>query len=184
MRRIFSASVPAGSVVTQPWRPVGGRGGGQQQRVGQCPHPGDLLGQVLGVLAVHGQVQAQPEQLALTAGDLVGQRAGVLGGGLGLRVIQPPVPGPGAAGGLQPGALPAQPVRGDRRGDRLDVQRDVQPPGVGGQRFQPPGRDLGRVPGDGQRGRVVPVDDHVPGGDLDGGRDRQPVPPGGGRARP
>ena len=58
--------------------------------VGQCPHPGDLPGQVIGVFAVHGQVQAEAEQLALAAGDLVGQRAGVLGGGLGGRVIAGP----------------------------------------------------------------------------------------------
>ena len=146
--------------------PVGGRGGGQQQRVGQRPHPGDLPGQVIGVLAVHGQVQAQPEQLALAAGDLVGQRAGVFGGGLGGRVVQPALPGPGAAGGFQPGALPPQPVRGHRGRDRLDVQRDVQPAGVGGQRLQPPGRDLGRVPGHRQGGCAVPVDLDMPGGDL------------------
>ena len=130
VRRSFSASVPAGSVGDPALQgPVGGRGGGQQQRVGQRPDPGDLPGQVIGILAVHGQVQAQPEQLALAAGDLVGQRAGVLGGGLGLRVVQPALPGPGAAAGLQPGTLAPQPVRRHRGRDRLDVQRYVEPAG-------------------------------------------------------
>jgi hypothetical protein len=87
---------------------------GPVQDAGQRVRRGRVPGQVPGVLAVHRQVQAQPEQLALRAGDLVGQRPGVLGGGLGGRVIQPPPPGPGAAGGFQPGALAPQPVRRDR----------------------------------------------------------------------
>jgi hypothetical protein len=62
------------------------------------------------------------------------------------------------------------------------VQRDVEPAGVGGQRFQPPGRDLGRVARDGQRQSAVPVDLDLPGGDLEGGRGGQPVLPGTGRA--
>jgi hypothetical protein len=127
---------------------------------------------------VHGQVQAQPEQLALAAGDLVSQRAGVFGGGLGGRVIQAALPGPGPAGGFQPRALPPQPVRRDRGRDRLDVQRDVEPARVRGQRLQPPGRDLGRIPRDGQGGGAIPVNLDVPGGDLESGRGGQPVLPG------
>ena len=110
-------------------RAEGGRDGDQQQGRGQCPHRLGLGGQVLLRAGVDGQVQAEPEQLALAPGQPVGQVAGVVGGGLGVGVIELPAVGAGAAAGFQPGALAAQPGGGDRDRDRLDVQGDIQPPG-------------------------------------------------------
>jgi len=46
---------------------------------------------------VDGEVQAEAEQLALAPGEPVGQVAGVAGGGLGIRVVQLPPAGAGAA---------------------------------------------------------------------------------------
>ena len=114
-----------------------------------------------------GEVQAGAEQVPFAAGDPVGQVAGVVGGGLGVRVVQP-APGVVAAPGrFQPGALGAQPSGGHRRRDRLDVQADVEPAGVGGERLEPAGPDLGRVAGD-RQGRRVPVPGaDVPGADPD-----------------
>ena len=114
-----------------------------------------------------GQVQAEAEQLALAPGQPVGQVAGVVGGGLGVRVVQLPPVDAGAAAGFQAGALAAQPGGGDRDRDRLDVQGDVDAARVGQQRFQPAGADLGRVAGDGEGGGPVVPGAHVPGGDLD-----------------
>ena len=87
---------------------------------------GDLGGQVVLGAGVDGQVQAEAEQLALAAGQPVGQVAGVVGGGLGVRVVQLAPVGAGAAAGFQAGALAAQPGGGDRDRDRLDVQGDVE----------------------------------------------------------
>ena len=78
-----------------------------------------------------GEVQAEPEQLALAPGQPVGQVAGVVGGGLGVRVVQLPPVDAGAAAGFQAGALAAQPGGGDRDRDRLDVQGDVDAARVG-----------------------------------------------------
>ena len=117
-----------------------------------------------------GQVQAEPEQLALAPGQPVRQVAGVGGGGLDIRVVQPAPVRAGVAAGLQPGALAAQPRGGHLHRDRLDVQRDVDPARVGQQRLQPAGGDLGRVTGDGEGGGPVVPGAHVPGSDLDGGR--------------
>ena len=68
--------------------PERGRDGDQQQRGGQRPDRGDLRGQFLLAAGVDGQVQAEAEQLALAAGQPVGQVAGVAGGGLGVGVIE------------------------------------------------------------------------------------------------
>ena len=114
-----------------------------------------------------GQVQAEAEQLALAPGQPVGQVAGVVGGGLGVRVVQLPPVDAGAAAGFQAGALAAQPGGGDRDRDRLDVQGDVDAARVGQQRLQPAGADLGGVAGDGEGGGPVVPGAHVPGGDLD-----------------
>ena len=78
-----------------------------------------------------GEVQAEAEQLALAAGEPVRQVAGVVGGGLGVGVIELAAVGAGAAPGFQPGALAAQPRGGHGHRDRLDVQGHVQPAGVG-----------------------------------------------------
>ena len=119
--------MPAGRVVVQPLqRAEGGRDGDQQQRRGQRPDRLDLGGQVLLAAGVDGQVQAEAEQLALAPGQPVGKVAGVVGGGLGVRVVQLPPVGAGAAAGFQAGALAAQPGGGDRDRDRLDVQGDVE----------------------------------------------------------
>ena len=130
----------------------------------------DLGGQLVLGAGVDGQVQAEAEQLALAAGQPVGQVAGVVGGGLGVRVVQLAAVRAGAAAGFQAGALAAQPGGGHRGRDRLDVQGDVEAARVGQQRLQPPGADLGRVAGDGEGGGAVVPDPHVPGGDLDGRR--------------
>ena len=71
---------------------------------------------------VDGQVQAEAEQVALTAGQPVGQLPGVVGGGLGIGVVELAAARARPAAGLQPGALPAQPRGGHRGRDRLDVQ--------------------------------------------------------------
>ena len=86
-----------------------------------------------------GQVQAEAEQLALAPGQPVRQLAGVVGGGLGVGVIELPPVGAGAAAGFQPGTLAAQPGGGDRDRDRLDMQGDVEPARIGQQRLQPAG---------------------------------------------
>ena len=90
-----------------------------------------------------GQVQAEAEQLALAAGEPVGQLAGVTRGRFGVRVVELPAVGAGAAPRFQPGPLAAQPVRRRRWGDRVDVQGDVEAPGVRQQWIQPPGGDFG-----------------------------------------
>ena len=148
----------------------GGRDGDQQQRRGQGADRLDLGGELVLGAGVDGQVQAEAEQLALAPGQPVGQLAGVGGGGLGVRVVQPSPVGAVAAAGLQPGALAAQPGRGHRGGDRLDVQRDVEAARVAQQRLQPARADLGGVAGDGQGGGPVVAGPDVPRGDLDGGR--------------
>ena len=108
--------------------------------------------------------------MALAAGEPVGQLAGVIGGGLGAGVIELAAAGARAAARFQPGTLAAQPRGGDRGRDRVDVQGDVEPAGVGDQRLQPARGDFGRVSGDGQGGGVVLANPHVPGGDLHSGR--------------
>ena len=123
---------------------------------------------------VDGEVQPEAEQLALAAGDPGGQVVGVLGGGLDLRVEQPAVVGGVPAAGFQPGQLPLQPVRGGDRVDRLDVQRHVQPTGIGQQRRQPPGMDLAGIAGDRERGHPLGCDLQVPGPDLDRVRGERP----------
>ena len=168
VRRSSSWSVPAGRVVAQPCseRKVAGTVTSSSDAASARTACG-LGGQVLLAAGVDGQVQAEPEQLALAPGQPVGQVAGVVGGGLGVGVIELAPVGAGAAPGFQPGALAAQPGGGDRDRDRLDVQGDVQPARVGQQRLQPARADLGRVAGDRQRGGPVVPGAHVPGGDLD-----------------
>ena len=107
------------------------------RRRGQRPHRLDLGGQFFLGAGVDGQVQAEPEQLALAPGEPVGQVAGVVGGGLGVRVVELAAVDAGAAAGFQAGALAAQPGGGDRDRDRLDVEGDVDAARVGQQRFQP-----------------------------------------------
>ena len=148
--------------------PEGGRGGDQQQRAGHRADRRDLLGEVVFGGGVDGQVQAEAEQLALAAGEPVGEVAGVGRGGFGVRVVELAAVGAGAAPRFQPGPLAAQPGGGGRgRGDRLDVQGDVEAAGVGQQRLQPAGGDFGGVAGDREGRGVVAADPQVPGGDLD-----------------
>ena len=127
VRRSSSSSVPAGRVVAQPCseRKVAGTVTSSSEAA-SARTAGDLGGQVLLGAGVDGQVQAEAEQLALAAGQPVGQVAGVVGGGLGVRVVELAPVGAGAAAGFQPGALAAQPGGGDRGRDRLDVQGDVE----------------------------------------------------------
>ena len=146
--------------------PEGGRGGDQQQRAGDRADRRDLLRQLVFAAGVDGEVQAEAEQLPLTAGQPVRQVPRVICGGFGVRVIELPAVRPGAAPGFQPGPLPAQPVRRRGRGDGVDVQGDVEAAGVRQQRLQPPGSDLGGVAGDREGRGVVVADPQVPGGDL------------------
>jgi len=127
------------------------------------------------VRGVDSQVQAGAEQAAFAAGDPVGQLPRVLGGGLGVGVIQAAPLEAGAAARFEAGTLLAELRGGDRRRHRLDVQAHVQPPGVAGERFQPSGRDLGGVAGHHERGRVPVADPQVPGGDLDAVRAGYPA---------
>ena len=114
-----------------------------------------------------GQVEAEAEQLALAAGEPVGQLAGVTRGGLGVWVVELAAVRGGAAPRFQAGPLAAQPVGCRGRGDWVDVQGDVEAAGVGQQRLQPAGGDVGGVAGDRQGRGVVVADPQVPGGDLD-----------------
>jgi hypothetical protein len=104
------------------------------------------------VAGVHGEVQADSEQLGLPAGQRRGQITGVVGRGRSLEVLQPAVFGVGAGRGFQPGQLAAEPVGGDGRRGRLDMHRHLQSPWVGQQWLQPAGTDLGGIAGDGERG--------------------------------
>ena len=170
VRRSISWSVPAGRVVAHPCS--------ERKVAGTVTSSSDAASARTACVSaarssseagVDGQVQAEPEQLALAPGQPVGQLAGVVRGGLGVRVVQLAPVGAGAASRFEAGALAAQPGGGDRDRDRLDVQGDVEPARVAEQRLEPAGGDLGRVAGDGEgRGPVVAGAD-VPGGDLDGG---------------
>jgi hypothetical protein len=80
---------------------------------------------------VHGEVEPEPVELALTAGDPRGEVVGVLGRGLHVGVDQPAVLVVVAPSTFQTGELLLQPVRGGDRVDRLHVHRDVQTAGVG-----------------------------------------------------
>ena len=115
---------------------------------------------------VDGQVEAEAEQLALAAGEPVGQLAGITRGGFSVWVIELPAVRAGAAPRFQAGPLAAQPVGCRGWGDWVDVQGDVEAAGVGQQRLQPAGGDVGGVPGDRQGRGVVVADPQVPGGDL------------------
>ena len=117
---------------------------------------------------------------ARAAGEPVGEVGGVVGGGLDVRGRTSfPALGVGAAGGLEPGALGAQPGGGGGGGQRVDVQGEVEAAGPGQQRFQPRRADLGRVAGDREGGRVAVTDAQIPRGQLDGGgRDRTRRPAG------
>ena len=86
-----------------------------------------------------GEVEAEAEQPALAAGEPVRQLAGIGRGGFGVGVVELAAVGAGAAPRFQPGPLAAQPVRRRRRGDRFDVQGDVEAAGIGQQWLQPPG---------------------------------------------
>ena len=168
VRVSLRSSVPAGQGGDPALQgPEGGRGGDQQQRAGHRADRRDLLRQVVFAAGVDGQVQAEAEQLPLAAGEPVRQVPGVVCGGLGVRVVELAAVRAGAAPGFQPGPLAAQPVRRRGRGDRVDVQGDVEAAGVGQQRLQPAGGDLGRVAGDREGRGVVVADPQVPGGDLD-----------------
>ena len=90
---------------------------------------GDLVGQLAWAGGVDGQVQAEPVELALAAGDAGGQVVGVLGGGLDLRVDESALVLGVAAAGLELGELPLEPVGGGDRVDRLDVQATSTRPG-------------------------------------------------------
>ena len=57
--------------------------------------------------AADGQVQAEPEQVALAAGEPVGQLPGVVSGGLGIGVVELTAARARPAAGLEPGALAA-----------------------------------------------------------------------------
>ena len=135
-----------------------------------------------------GEVQAEAEQPALAAGEPVRQVPGICCGGFGVRVIELAVVRAGAAPRFQPGPLPAQPVSCRGRGDRVDVQGDVEAAGIRQERFQPAGGDFGGVAGDGEGRGVVVADPQVPGGDLDarrpGRRVRRGVVRGGAAAAP
>src|ERR1019366_1692429 len=64
----------------------------------------------------------------------------------------------------------------------VDVQGDVEAPGIRQQRLQPPGGDFSGVAGDCEGRGVVVADPQVPGGDLDVRRPGHRVRGGPGRA--
>ena len=171
VRVSLRASVPAGRVVTQPCRDrkvAGAVTSSSELATARTAATSSARSSSAG--GVDGQVQAEAEQLPLAAGQPVRQVPGVPRGGLGVRVIELAAVRAGAAPRFQPGPLPAQPVRCRGRGDRVDVQGDVEAAGVGQQRLQPPGGDLSGVAGDREGRGVVVADPQVPGGDLDARR--------------
>ena len=103
VRRSISWSVPAGSVVAQPCRErkVAGTVTSSSDAA-SARTAADLGGELVLGAGVDGQVQAEAEQLALAPGQPVGQVAGVVGGGLGVRVVEP-APVGAVRGGRIPG---------------------------------------------------------------------------------
>ncbi len=121
------------------------------------------------------QVQTGPEQPALAAGELAGQVRGVVGGGFGLEVDQAALVGVQAAGGFEPGELAAQPLGGDRCGDRLDVDGDVEGAGGVEHRVEPAKPDLVGIAGHRQGAAPGLADSEPPRADLQRIRPEQPA---------
>ena len=127
-------------------RPEGGRGGDQQQRPGDRADRRDLLRQLVFAAGVDGEVQAEAEQLPLTARQPVRQFPRVLCGGFGGRVIELAAVRPGPAPGLD-GPAGGAAARRDGRGDG-SMSGDVEAAGIDSSGSRPPGSNLGGIAGD------------------------------------
>jgi len=137
-----------------------------QQRGGQGA---DVLTRRVKLGAANGvdaQVQPDPEQLSLSAGEAFGQLAGIGCGGVKLGVCQPALASVGAAAGLQAGELAAQPVGRQPGRDRVNVDGDVELAGKGQQRLEPARSDLAGIADDGERSADPGADGQRPGADL------------------
>ena len=99
---------------------------------------------------VDGEIEPDPEQLLLAAGEAGGELTGIGGGDLDVGVDQPPFGGVGPPARFEAGHLSAQPVRGHTGRDRLDLHGDVEATGMGGERLQPAEPDLTGVADDGE----------------------------------
>ncbi len=137
--------------------------GVQQQRRGQRPDRGDLISQRLLRRGVDGQIQTEAEQFALAARNTGREIVGVLGGRFHVRVGQSAVLGGVPPTTLQFGQLPFETGGGGGGVDRLDVQRHIQPAGIGQQGLQPAGMDLTRIAHDGEGGDPLAADFQMPG---------------------
>ena len=120
-----------------PGGPPGGRLGVEEERRARAPGPGRTRPPGPLRWGVDGEVEADPEELLLAPGEAGGQLAGVLGRHLDLGVGKATPGGVGAPARLQACQLAAQPFGGDGGRDGLDVQGDVEAPGVGGERLEP-----------------------------------------------
>jgi len=147
----------------------GRRLGVQQHRGGGGADLRDGLDELVGGHRVHRQIQPDPEQPGLAAGEPVGEVGGVLGGSVGNRVTEASLVRVETPGRFQAGALAAQPAGGIRGGHGFDVDRHVETAGPGQQRFEPGGADLSRVAGHDQGGGIAVPDLHVTRADLHAG---------------
>ena len=116
---------------------------------------------------MHREGEADPEELLLTPGKARRQVLGIDGGHVDPGVCEAPPGGVGAPGGLKAGELAAQALGGHGRWHGLDVQRDIEAPGVGGQRLQPAEADLPRVAGDSEAGAPLLAEAERPRAGLD-----------------
>ena len=125
-RRSRSRSSASGSVESQPssGRKLAGHRV-QEQRGAERAQPLGPLVQLLAAAGADGEVEAASEEAALAAGEPGGQLLGVLGRRGDSRVGQQPALALEPARRLEPRALAAQPLGGERGRDRLDVQGDV-----------------------------------------------------------
>ena len=146
----------------------GGRLGVEKHRRAHRADSCALGLQLLFGAGVHGEVEADPEQLLLAPGQAGGEVAGVLGGDLDLGIAQASLGRVRSAPRFEAGQLAAQAFGGDVGGDGLDVDGDVEAAGVGGERLEPTARHLSRVARDGEAGAPTVSDPQRPRPDLEG----------------
>ena len=117
---------------------------------------------------MHGEVEADSEQLLLPAGEPGGELHRVGGGDLDIGIDKPALGGIGPTPRLEAGELATQPLRGQVGGDRLDLHGDVEASRVGGEWLEPAVADLSRVADDAKAATPAVTDPQRPRADLDG----------------
>jgi hypothetical protein len=110
---------PAGQV------PPGHGVGVQQRGRGGGTDLGDRLGQSLAGGGVDGQVDPDPEQAGLAAGQAFGEPVGVVRGHAGGGVGQSALVGVQASGGFEPGPGPFESRGRDRGREWVDVHGSI-----------------------------------------------------------